>query len=371
MRNKFGLGEWSGAFGDLGTLIPFVVGYIAVVGINPTGILVTFGIFSIITGIRFKTPMPVQPMKAIAATSIAGAVTPNMIGVAGLFSGLFWLVIGLTGALKWVKKIVGKPLIRGITLGLGFSFMFQGLGFMQEGAIVAILAAILAFAMVNSKRIPTMLVLLAFGIIASSITNPYFMQEISTISIGFSLPTFALGGLTWQEVATGIFILAIPQIPLSLGNSILSTTDQHNQLFPERPIAEKDGAISMGIANLTAPIIGGVPMCHGSGGLAAHTRFGGRTGGTMIIIGSILLLLGLFFGSSVLTIFYIIPVPVLGVILFMAGLELAMSARDIGSDKQDFYIMLITAGFSLWNVGIGFVAGLIAQQVVKFRNTSG
>jgi len=363
-KYKFELGEWSGAFGDLGTLIPFVVGYIAVLGINPTGILVSFGISMIIAGLHFKTPFPVQPMKAIGATAIAsaGAITPNMVWGAGLFSGLFWLIVSMTGVLKWVAKIASKPLIRGISLGLGVSFMMQGTDFMSENVIIASIAVVIAILLMNSKRMPAMLVLLALGIIISLITNP-----LPTIQVSFTLPTFALGELTWQDTLTGVFILAIPQIPLTLGNAVIASTAENNRLFPEHPTTEKRVATFKGIMNLATPIIGGIPMCHGAGGIAAHTRFGGKTGGTMIIIGGTLLILGLFFAQSVLSIFGMIPLPVLGTILFFAGLELAMSARDIGADKQGFYILLITAGFSLWNVGIGFLAGLLVQQLTKWR----
>ncbi|MCL2169266.1 MAG: sulfate transporter [Defluviitaleaceae bacterium] len=333
MKNRFGPRELSGAFGDIGTLIPFVIGYIAVVGVNPTGILLSFGIFMIIAGIRFKTPFPVQPMKAIGATAIAsaGAVTPGMVHSAGLFSGLFWLAIGASGALKWIAKITAKPVVLGVTLGLGFSFMLQGIGFMQQG-----------FA-------------LPYGI----------WRDLSVVQIGFTMPEFALRGITWQDMLTGIFLLALPQIPLTLGNAVIGTAAEQKRAFPENPISEKRVAIFKGIMNLGAPIIGGVPMCNGASGIAAHTRFGGKTGGTMIIIGGILLVLGLFFSASVLTIFTAIPPAVLGGILFVTGLSLAMAARDIGSDRRDFSVMLLVAGLSLWNVGAGFLAGLIAYRILR------
>jgi MFS superfamily sulfate permease-like transporter len=117
--------------------------------------------------------------------------------------------------------------------------------------------------------------------------------------------------------------------------------------------------------NLIAPVFGGVPMCHGTGGMAAHVRFGARTGGAVVILGTCLLILGLFFSDSVLILLHMIPSCVLGVILFFAGLELAMSAHDVGPEKKDFCILLVTAGFSLWNVGIGFLAGLVAQEMIK------
>lgn len=365
--NRYNAGEWSGAFGDLGTLIPFIAGYIAVLGMNPAGILVTTGFFMIAAGLHFKTPFPVQPMKAIGATAIAqgGVVSANMIWGAGLFTGLFWLVLGLTGALAWVSKIAGKPLIRGITLGLGFSFIIQSMDFMQNDVLVAAIAFIMTFILLNYKKIPVMIVLLAFGFAVSMFTNPDFSQELSAIGIEPTLPVFALSGLTFRDMLTGIFILALPQIPLTLGNAVIATTAENNRLFPERKVSEKRVAIFKGIMNLTTPIFGGIPLCNGAGGMAAHTRFGAKTGGAVIIMGCTLLIMGLFFGSSVLIIFAGIPAGILGVILFFAGLELAMSARDVSFNKGDSYILLITAGFSLWNPGIGFLAGLVVQELVK------
>lgn len=124
-------------------------------------------------------------------------------------------------------------------------------------------------------------------------------------------------------------------------------------------------AISQGIMNLISPIFGGIPICHGAGGMAGHVRFGARTGGSLVILGSILLTVGLCFSSSVLILANIFPSSVLGVMLFFAGLELAVSARDVGHEKSDFYILLVTAGFSLWNMGIGFIAGLVMQEMLK------
>jgi MFS superfamily sulfate permease-like transporter len=367
--NSYGLSEWAGAFGDLGTFIPFFTGYVVILGMNPSGILLTFGLFLIISGLYFKTPFPVQPMKAIGAAAIAsaGLVTPNMVWVAGLFSGLLWLILGLTKSVGFISKIAGKPVIKGIVLGLGISFMIKGTGWMSEDFLVAAIALVLAFALFNFKRIPAMFALLIFGLTVTLIQSPETAADLIYIRPAFNAPTFALQGLGFSrnEILTSIFILAIPQLPLTLGNAVIATTTENNRLFPNRPISEKKVAVFKGIMNLTAPIFGGIPMCHGAGGLAAHTRFGARSGGAVIILGSFFLISGLFFAPHILLLFLMIPPAVLGVILFFAGLELAGSARNAGPEKSDFYILLITAGFSLWNVGLGFLIGLIAQELNK------
>jgi predicted benzoate:H+ symporter BenE len=365
--NRYDRREWAGAFGDLGTLLPFIIGYISILNMDPSGILITFGVFLIVSGLYYKTPFPVQPMKAIGGAAItqANLITANMVWGAGLFTGLFWLVLGLSGAIKFVSKIAGKPVIRGIVLGLGISFIIKGTDLMRVNLFIALIALALAFFLLENKRIPAMFALLILGIFVTLINVPGFWQELVSIRPTFRLPQFALNTLTWHELLTGIIILAIPQIPLTLGNAVIATTEENNRMFPDRPVSEKKVAVFKGLLNLISPVFGGVPVCHGAGGLAAHVRFGARTGGSVVILGGVLLVLGLLFSNSVLLLFSMIPSPVLGVILFFTGLELAMSARDVGPEKADFFILLVTGAFSLWNVGIGFLAGLVTQEMVK------
>lgn len=365
--NRFDRSEWAGAFGDLGTLIPFVVGYISILKMDPLGILLTFGLFLIVSGLYYKTPFPVQPMKAIGGAAIAQTtlITPNMVWGAGLFTGLFWLVLGLSGALKFISRLVTKPVTSGIVLSLGVSLMIDGTNLMKADWPVALIAVALTFALLSNRHLPAMFALLVFGIAVTLIKTPDYWRQLAAVRPSFRLPRFSLGSLTWKDALSGVFILALPQIPLTLGNAVIAVTAENNRLFPDHPVSEKKAAVSQGLMNLVSPILGGVPMCHGAGGMAAHVRFGARTGGATIILGGLLLLLGLFFSNSVLLLFGMISSCVLGVIMFFAGIELAMSARDAGPEKKDFYVMLITAGFSLWNVGIGFLVGLAVQALVR------
>ena len=138
--NDYNKMEFAGAFGDLGTLIPFVVGYITLNKMDPLGILVAFGLFKIFVGLYFRTPVPIQPMKAIGGMAIAHpeAITHGMIWGSGIFTGLFWLLMGLTGAITWIEKITTKPVVRGIMLGLGLSFVVEGLSMMRGEPVFAI-----------------------------------------------------------------------------------------------------------------------------------------------------------------------------------------------------------------------------------------
>ena len=210
-----------------------------------------------------------------------------------------------------------------------------------------------------------MFMLLVIGAVSAVIMDPLLMSELAGIHVGFKLPVFGLSAMTWNDLAVGTLLFTLPQIPLTLGNAVIAIVAENNELFPDRPVTEKKIAISQGIMNLIAPIFGGVPMCHGAGGMAGHVRFGAKTGGAPVILGGILVLIALFFSDSVAIFFRIFPNAILGVILFFAGSELAIAVRDIGDKKTDFYVMLIVAAFAMWNMGAAFLAGVILEYSLR------
>src|ERR1700743_2521822 len=141
-RNRFDRMEWAGAFGDLGTLIPFVVAYIAVLKIEPFGILFSFGSAMLICGLYYKTPFPVQPMKAIGAVAATQAaqtavITQGAVYSAGLVTGAIWLILGLTGAATRIAKLIPRTVVIGIVLGLGLGFMLEGIKMMNSDWLIA------------------------------------------------------------------------------------------------------------------------------------------------------------------------------------------------------------------------------------------
>lgn len=365
--NRYDRMEWAGAFGDLGTLIPFVVGYVAVLKMDPVGVLLAFGITKVAVGLIYRTPMPVQPMKAIGGAAIgqAGAITPAMVYGSGLVTAAIWLILGLTGTVDRVARLASKPVVRGIVLGLGFTFVLEAFRMMGSGPMVAGIGLVLTYLLISNRKVPAMFALLLFGIGVALFQQPDLPARLAQGGIGLKLPPFPLGSLTWQDLLWGGLILAIPQVPLTLGNACIAVCAENNDLFRDRPVTERKVATSMGIMNLFSPIIGGTPMCHGAGGMAAHVRFGARTGGSLVILGSIIVILALFFGNSVEIIFQMFPSAILGVILFVAGIELAFSSRDIGSRKEDSYVMLVTAAFATWNMGAAFVVGILLHHALK------
>ena len=367
--NDYNKMEFAGAFGDLGTLIPFVVGYITLNKMDPLGILVAFGLFKIFAGLYFRTPIPIQPMKAIGGMAIAhaGTITPGMIWGSGIFTGIFWLLMGLTGVVTWIQKITTKPVVRGIMLGLGMSFVVEGLAMMKGEPLFAIGGVALTLLLLDSKRFPAMLVLLGYGIILALIQKPGLLEELSHISIRIRFPELTFARMSWQDLFAGFVILGLPQAPLTLGNAIIGTVAENNQHFPDRKVTAKTISIDHGVMNLITVFIGGIPLCHGAGGMAGHMRFGARTGGALVILGVIVLFTGLFLSDSVALLFQVFPRPILGVILFFAGVELSLVIKDVKLKKQNLFVLLVTAGTAMWNMGVAYLAGLVLYYGLQRR----
>jgi MFS superfamily sulfate permease-like transporter len=359
--NEYDLRELAGAFGDLGTLIPFLVGYITISQMDPVGVLVAFGLFKVFVGLYFKTPVPIQPMKAIGTSAIthAGTITPGAIWASGLFSGLFWLVMGLSGAVSWIAKLTSRPIVQGLVLSLGLSFILEGVRMTDGDFLLAVIAVALTFFLLSRERVPAMLVLLGFGVTVAITREPAILTELGRLSMRLRLPSFALTKIGWEDVVIGVMVLGLPQVALTLGNAIVATVEENNSLFPEKRITVRAVAIDHGIMNLVGTSLGGVPMCHGAGGMAGHVRFGARTGGALVILGSLVLFVGLFLGDSVATLFRLFPRSLLGVILLFGGLELASGVEAVNLPKEDRYVMLLTTGVSMWNMGVGYLTGLI------------
>lgn len=369
-RNRFDRMEWAGAFGDLGTLIPFVVAYTAVVKMDPFGILFSFGASLLACGLYYKTPFPVQPMKAIgavAATQAAQTATilPTTLYSADLVTGIIWLVLGATGAANRLAKLLPRHVIVGLILGLGMGFMLEGIKMMSSGWVIAFIGLIGTLLLLTNKTIPAMFLLLVFGAVTGAIQNPAALRELSEVRFQARWPHFALSSISWHDLLIATAFLVLPQLPLTLGNAVIAIREENNHLFPNRPITDNTVALSTGAMNLASAAFGGIPLCHGAGGMAGHVAFGARTGGAPIILGVLLLILACGFSGSIDHIFNLLPHAVLGVILFLAGSQLALGSCDFSKHKGERFITLVTAAFSIWNVGLAAVVGVTLTYIEK------
>jgi len=363
---RFDRTEWAAAFADLGIFIPYVVAYVSVLKMDPVGILLAFGLALVACGFVYRTPLPVQPMKAIGAVAVAQAATlsANAVVAASLVSGALWLALGLSGAASRLARAIPREAVLGVMLGLGISFMLQGLRMMGSDWLAAVAALILALVLRNSRLFPAMLVLLAGGL-AYGVARQPALWDGAAFGFALRLPTLALGQLQWPDFVTGTLLLALPQLPLTLGNAVIGTAEENNRLFPDRATSVRKVAVSTGVMNLAGGAIGGVPMCHGAGGMAAYAAFGARSGGAPIIFGATLVVLALCFSGAIVFLLQAVPAAVLGAILFLTGARLASGNAPRTRDWRVLLPVAVTAAAALWHVGLGLVVGVAACWVCR------
>jgi len=359
---KFSLREFGGSLGDWGTLIPFIIGYVSIVGLNPAGIFFCLGITNIILGIKFNLPLPVQPQKTIGTIAISQAWSPNLVISTGFSTGIIWTILGFS---KFLEKIVNRvPVVtvRGIQLGLGLILGWTASRLIGTDFFLGIIAIIIIAVLFKSKKIPSSIILVILGFVLLFLNETVYLSNIQ-----FNLPKFNFIIPQWDNIVIGMFIAGIGQLLLTLTNVMIATVSLVKDLFPEKKdaISASKLANNMGIINIFSPFLGGIPLCHGSGGLAAQYAFGARTGGSMILEGILEIFLGLFFSETLFLVFNTFPKAILGAMLLYTAMLLGkISFKDY--NLKTIPIILISGFLCLFcNITIGFIVGLGLYLVFK------
>jgi MFS superfamily sulfate permease-like transporter len=370
-RIRFDRHELSGAFGDIGTDLPLLVGLIPAAGFDSASVFIIFGLFQMLSGVLYGLPMPMQPLKAMAVIVIGAAATSNAIKAnvvhgAGLAIGIIMIALSLSGALALIAKWIPKCVVRGIQFGLGLLLAQLALGnYVHTHGWQGYALAAAAFAVVillgAHQRWPAGLIVIALGIIYA-----LFRMNFSEIAEGVGLGHPKFTPPTWDDISAGFVLLALPQLPLSLANSVIATKQTVHDLFPERPVTVRGIGLTYGITNLIAAFFGGIPVCHGCGGLAGHYAFGARTGGSVIIYGSVYLTIGLLFGRVFDRVVEIFPKPILGVVLLVEALVLLRFISDQAASPRAFWIALLVAVFAFAIPTHGFVIGLLVGTTLYY-----
>ncbi len=357
---RFDRSELAGAFGDLGTDLPLLVGIILAAQLDPTTVFLVFGALQIASGLWYRLPMPVQPLKAMAAIVIAGQVGGPVLAAGGLVVGVTMIVLAQTGALDWIARVVPRVIVRGIQVGLGLSLARIAITrFMASdgarGWVVAAVAIGIVLLLRRNQRVPAAIVLVVLGLIYAFVTWPADLAAPFAVQV----PTLPDRFPTRDEFLEGALLLAVPQLALSLGNSVLATRQGVIDFFPERepPTVRRIG-FTYGFMNLLAAPLGGTPVCHGSGGMAGHYAFGGRTGGSVVYYGLLYLVAGALLSSDPLSFQRLFPAPMLGVLLLVEALTLVALVRDqIGEPRA--LVMAVVAGVAAITLPYGYAVVLV------------
>jgi SulP family sulfate permease len=330
----FDRAELAGAVADLGVLVPIAVALIVKNGLSPTAVLLPAALLYVAAGLIYRLPVPVQPLKAFGAIAIAQGFDSTEIAAGALLMGAIFVAFGVSGLLDRIAKIFPLPIIRGVQVSVGLIFgqlawklitappaafadSTQPAWWLVGGTMVVVLASLLL------HRHTVALVLVALATVAM------VLGYQGTLNLGPSalqIPDLSLGAFTAASIA-----LVLPQLPLTFANSCLATADVACTYFGTAANRVRPGrlAITLGVANLFAGAISGMPVCHGAGGMTAHRSFGARSGGAPILLGIALLLLAVIFGASLPSMLAGFPLPILAGLLAIAGLLHVALIKDL------------------------------------------
>ncbi|KAB8278390.1 hypothetical protein BDV30DRAFT_203764 [Aspergillus minisclerotigenes] len=391
--------EISGSLGDLGTFLPIAIALAINGTVSLSSTLIFSGLFNILTGLFFGIPLPVQPMKAIAAVAIARSFNNGTIAAAGIFVGAIIFIFSITGLLHWFADVIPIPVIKGIQVGAGLSLVIASCGNIlsslgwvgpswADNRIWAIAAFVFLIITNVYRKVPYALAVFILGIIFAIIRSA-LVADLPSLTFWHPYTVVPTPG----QWSVGALDAGIGQIPLTTLNSIVAVVHLAGDLIPNvRTPSITSVGLSVAAMNLVGCWFGAMPVCHGSGGLAAQYRFGARSGSSVILLGLLKLVIGIFFGESLVGLLKRFPSALLGVMVIAAGLELVSvgeslnttGARDImkasfgilGDARQDiapmlsdadrkrrWTVMMVTVGLLVGfkNDAIGFLAGILCH----------
>jgi hypothetical protein len=363
---EFNLRELAGSMGDFGTLFPLAIGYIVVNGLNPAGFLVMMGLANIVTGLVYGLPMPIEPMKVLAVMAISQQWSPSMVYASGFAMGAIWLFLAATNLIGWIAKFTPRSVIWGIQVTLGILLAVEAIKMLSTGWVLGVISIGIVLALRQNRYAPAAIVLILLGV-GISLFNGSF-QQVSPP--GFTLPP--LTGFRLAEIWQTLLLGGFAQIPLTVTNATIATVALIKTYWPEKPVTVRQLSLNQGLMNLIVPFFGGMPMCHGAGGLAGQYYFGARTGGANILEGTIEISLGLFLASSVAGLFTVFPTAIIGAMMFLVGIELTMFAKNLRLAKnlrqnKDLLPLGATVIVSLLsNMAVGFITGLAVYHLTRF-----
>ncbi|KAH7447137.1 hypothetical protein KP509_01G093000 [Ceratopteris richardii] len=427
LKYKLFWAEVSGALGDLGTFVPIAIALTLVNGLDLGTTLVFTGAYNIVTGLLFGIPMPVQPMKSIAAVAISQSDPFSLteIAAAGLCTAAVLFVLGITGLMDYIQRILPMPVVRGIQLSQGISFGKTAVNYFLheqdfstgsssgsrpwlglDGMLVSLVALLFIIVITGSgdnycqhqastavlseasedveteaqtseysqktepswvgkaEALPTALIVFLVGVVLAGLRKP---SVWSSLTFGPSMPHVM--AISWSDWKTGFLRGSIPQLPLSILNSVIAVCKLASDLFPDKPISSTAVSTSVGVMNLVGCWFGAMPVCHGAGGLAGQCRFGATSGAAVVILGTAKMTLGLLVGSSLVQILSEFPIGLLGVLLLFSGVELAMACRD-QNNRADAFVMLICTVVSFGsNAAWGFGFSIVVYILLKMRGS--
>jgi hypothetical protein len=344
------LAELSGSLGDLGTLLPLMTALVLTNSISLPSTLLFTGAANVLTGLAFGIPLPVQPMKAIAAVAIARQFTMEENAAAGLVVAALVGVFSILGLINWANRVTPIPVVKGIQVGAGLSLCLStGTKLLSslewtgpwwgDNLFVAVAAVVLLLFTFPYPRVPYAMIIFIVGILLSFASPQSEDVHVPRAAIPILHPSS-------KDFLKATTTASLGQLPLTLLNSVIAASALASDLLPSPPYPAAPTVTELGISvaaiNLVGCWFGAMPACHGSGGLAGQFRFGARSGSSIIFLGIIKFVLGLIAfwkSSAIIGVLHSIPKSLLGVLVLAAGVELAKVGESINTDARDLRVL--------------------------------
>ena len=371
MERRGWVGDVTGAVADLGIFIPLVAALVLVNGMSATGVLVCAGLLVIVAGLVFRIPFPVQPLKALTALAVALELPPTTIHAAGLLLGLLLLAASLPPVMQVITKVFDLTVVRALQVGVGLLLVVAAVRLVQTPPDPFAATA-------PSSALGLTLAMLAAGVIALAAERGHFGTILACMvagtafviwragdvqaDLGSSIPAFEIP--SWSVFVTAFTTLVIPQIPLTIGNAVVATSDVAKTYFGERAgrVRPRSVCLSAGVANVVSALAGGMPMCHGAGGLTAHYRLGARTIRMNLMLGSAFVVTGLLLADAITDLFALLPVWLLAAFLGYAGVRHALLVADRRGASLAIAIVFGALGAATGNLALTAVGAAVCSH---------
>lgn len=372
MADRFtvGPGEATGAVADLGVLVPLAAALILVNGLDPGAVLLGAGLLVVAAGLVFRVPFPVQPLKALTAVAVAERLSPDVIHAAGLEIGAFLLLLSIGRVADLVARLFTIPVVRALQLGVGVLLVIASVRLVLDPPAVfrgtpptpwpAVLATAAFLAVGWTARRGQHAI--ALGMLAAGALAAWLAARPGLAGPSFRLPELSLPAAGSFGVA--LVLLVIPQLPLTFGNAVVAVTDLAHRYFgaDAARVTPTAVCVSCGLGNLVSGVIGGMPMCHGAGGLTAHVRLGARRAGMNLVLGGALVAVGLLFARQAPVILGLLPVWALAAFLAYAGLRHALLVADLRGGTLALAVTAGAVGAALGNLAVTAGVALLVEH---------
>jgi sulfate permease, SulP family len=362
------LADVAGGFGDLGLFLPIAIAMITLNGLNATAVFAGAGILYLAAALVFRVPVPVQPLKAFAAAAIALGLDAATIAAGALLMALIIGGLGASGLAGWIAARFPLVLVRGIQAAVALLLAkaafelaaranWEGAAAIDPLLSFALAAAALALLWIGrSGRLPASLIVLAggaaVGLAAAGLPE---LERLGPQAVEPALPSAG-------AFATALTALVIAQVPLTFGNSIVATADAERAYFGERAARVQPDRLSLSVAagNALAGISGGMPVCHGAGGVTAHYATGARTALATASVGASFVALALVFGASLPALAMVVaPGALAGMLAFVALEHARLAARLERPEERAIALAVGAVTLLAGNLAVGFAVGVL------------